>query len=340
MDIQTAREEKERSVAAFSRIAYVALVAAVALSAVHLTLPELRVVTGFLLPLPLSVACLLFGPAVGLIGICVACLGLWLFASWEYAVNFAAGGAVLAVVLSEHLRRGISPTRTIVIGVAALSLVTVIGLEYRSPGAVTLGDEEAVRRLFALSPEMERSGDLQQIEEELGQERALQTIKYLALVMPATLIMGALIYTAITFLGFRALVRRLFGDAVRVVSHKQFSLWHAPDLMIFAFIGCGVLTFVTNGVLFRTALNCLIVVGGVYLIQGLAVALFFVKRLAFFRALQGGKLLLLSLVVVTLVFLLLLHVVLLVMLGVGIADVFVDFRKIRPKQAPPQQAGS
>ena len=261
------------------------------------------------------------------------CLALWGFVSLEHALGIAAGGAMLGVILGEHVRRGLTPLRTIAAGTLAVSAVTLISLQVAAPGSAIPGDEAAFNSLFADNLPAEKAHVLEQLRASIGEEETSRIIRYIMLVLPSLVAIGELLYVIVGFVALRALIRGVFGaDVFAAPSRGQLRLWHAPDHLVFLVIATGVLLFLTDGSPFRLSLNCLISIGTVYVIQGLAVVLFFAARVVSSRALLWAGLLIMLLVMGYLFFPL--------AAAVGFLDVFIDFRKIRAKHTPQEQQGS
>ena len=320
------------SAASFGRIAYGAVVTAFLLCAVHFMLPQLRVLTKLLMPLPVALSYILFGPTVVLGLFAGGCLLLLGFVSLEQTLGFAAGGAMLGLILGEYVRRGLTPFRTIAAGTLAVSVVTLISLQLAAPGSVIPGDEAAFNSLFAGNLPAEKNDVFEQLKASIGEEGVSKAVRWTMLVLPSLVMIGELFYVIVGFLALRALIRRLFGAALfEATSQGQFRLWHAPDHLVFLVIGAGVLLFLTDGSSFRLSLNCLISVGTVFVIQGLAVALFFAARAVASRAFLWAGLLIVLLVTR--------HVFFLLAAAIGFLDVFIDFRKIRAKHTPQEQQG-
>lgn len=314
----------------FGRIAFGAVGAVVLLCALHFGLPQLRILTKMLLPLPVALTYILFGPAVVLAATGGACLLIWGFVSLQEALAFAAGGALLGLILGEHALRGRSAFHTIAIGTLAVSAITLIALQMLAPGSIVPGDEAAFNGLFAGNLDANSPNVLEQLKSSVGEETADKAVHWLMLLLPSLVVIGELLYTIIGFVGFRGLVKRIFGVATyQATSEGEFRLWHAPDKLVFGLIGVGAFLLLATGLPFRIALNCMVVLGCVYVIQGFAVALFFAGRFISSRSFQWIVLLIILLALRLLFFLM--------AAAVGFLDVFMDFRKVRARNAKEEQ---
>jgi len=311
-------------------MAYGAVGATLLLCAVHFGLPQLRILTKVLLPLPVALSYILFGPTVVLAATGGACLVIWGFVSLEEALGLVAGGALLGLILGEHTARGHSPFRTIAAGTLAVSAVTLMALQMLAPGSVVPGGEAAFNNLFAEDLPAKGPNVIEQLKSSIGEEAASKAVRWTMLLLPSLVVIGELLYTIIGFVVFRALVKRIFGVATyQATSGRQFRLWHAPDKLVLGLIGVGAFLLLAKGSLSRIALNCLIVLGCVYVIQGLAVALFFAGRFISSRALQW--------VVLLIILLTTRHLFFFLAAATGFLDVFIDFRKIRARHTKEEQ---
>lgn len=327
---QDACKRRAFDAVSFGRIAYGAVGATLLLCAAHFALPQLRILTKILLPLPVALSYILFGPTVVLAVTGGVCLVLWGFVSLEEALAFAAGGALLGLILGEHTVRGHSPFRTITTGTLVVSAVTLMALQMLAPGSVVPGDEAAFNSLFAGDLNAKSPNVLEQMKSSIGEEAASKAVHWTMLLLPSLVVIGELLYTIIGFVAFRALIQRIFGVATyQATSGGEFKLWHGPDKLVFGLIGVGAFLLLAKGSLARIALNCLIVLGCVYVIQGLAVALFFAGRFISSRAFQWAMLLIMLLATRQLFFLL--------AAAIGFLDVFIDFRKIRARHTEDEQ---
>jgi uncharacterized protein YybS (DUF2232 family) len=104
-----------------------------------------------------------------------------------------------------------------------------------------------------------------------------------------------------------------------VLPGPAFARWRAPELLIWALIATGFAAVLSVGVVQTVALNLLVVLLPVYFLQGLAVAEHFFTRKGLPPLWRGLSYLLL----------LLLNPLPMIVTGVGIFDLWADFRKKR-----------
>jgi len=315
----------------FRKIAYGSLLAAALLTFLHLAAPDLNIVTKFVLPLPLAMIYILFGASAGLVLLSGCSVALFAFASVEHAISFVADGAVLAVLLGEYLKRGTTPTRTIAIGVLCISVIVTAGVLLTTPEIFDGDSEAGLSRLFNKGDESDREPALQPLKDSLGEEDAAKLLNYMVLSLPSLIAMGAFLQTLLVFLAFRVLVKRIFGEA-QAGEHltERFTLWHAPDILVFGILLSAALALLFDGSIFQISLNCLIILGAVYCIQGMAIALFYLQRIKVPQSLRW-----ITVIVVLVGFGR--YGSFLMYAAMGIMDVFFDFRKIRQRHSPQAQ---
>lgn len=101
----------------------------------------------------------------------------------------------------------------------------------------------------------------------------------------------------------------------------HFSQWRLPEYLVWGVIASGLFLFLPDNPLSALGLNTLLVLGLVYFFQGLSIMTFLLKKWAVPAPLK--------------VFLYALLVVqaygMIILAGLGLADVWLDFRKPRPE---------
>lgn len=120
------------------------------------------------------------------------------------------------------------------------------------------------------------------------------------------------------WMGKTRLAYPLFADLVR---------WHSPDWLIWVFLAAGFALFAPIVSVQTLAINSFVSVGAVYFCQGLAVVAFYLRMLAMPSAVRG------VLYLVTIMQPVLASIV----CAVGVFDMWVDFRRLKPRSP---EAGS
>jgi uncharacterized protein YybS (DUF2232 family) len=114
----------------------------------------------------------------------------------------------------------------------------------------------------------------------------------------------------------RSLLKRrgLFFPAFGVLN-----LWKAPDSLVWVLIGCGGLLMLPGSTLKIIGVNGLLVLLMIYFFQGIAIVSFFFEKKQFPRLL---RIFFYSLIAIQ-------QIVLLVVIGLGLFDIWLNFRKIK-----------
>jgi uncharacterized protein YybS (DUF2232 family) len=99
------------------------------------------------------------------------------------------------------------------------------------------------------------------------------------------------------------------------------NLWKAPDQLIWFLIGCGALVLIPSSSLKIAGINGLLVILMIYFFQGIAVVSFFFQKKKFPRFL---RLIFYTLIAIQQIFLLFI-------IGLGLFDMWLNFRKLNLK---------
>jgi uncharacterized protein YybS (DUF2232 family) len=105
--------------------------------------------------------------------------------------------------------------------------------------------------------------------------------------------------------------------------------WKAPEFLIWGLIVSGFVMFIPGVELFRTlAANLLLVFGACYFFQGLAIIAFYLNKNKIPRFVRG----------VVYLFIVFQQIFTLLVVGLGLFDLWVDFRRLRKQDLNPSQA--
>jgi uncharacterized protein YybS (DUF2232 family) len=96
--------------------------------------------------------------------------------------------------------------------------------------------------------------------------------------------------------------------------------WKAPEYLVWAVIGCGLMLLIPDTSLKLLGINGLLILVTVYFFQGIAIVAFFFDKKKFPRFV---RFILYSLIALQ-------QLLLLVVIGMGFFDVWINFRKLRP----------
>lgn len=212
--------------------------------------------------------------------------------SIEKTVLYACGGVILTGAVGLVIYSNVSATSitSIVSNYIAQNLEMSLVL-YRSMGA----SEDFIQKF---------SSSLDQIQYALIR------------IIPAMVTASFLLVTWSNLLMARSILKRrglFFPD------FGPLKLWKAPDILVWFLIGSGGFLMLPGSTLKIVGLNCLLVLLMVYFFQGIAIVSFFFEKKRFPRPL---RIFLYSLIAVQ-------QVVLLVIIGLGVFDMWLNFRKIK-----------
>jgi uncharacterized protein YybS (DUF2232 family) len=292
-----------------------------------ISLPPLGVV---LLPF-VAQPVLLFGFKYGIAGglgvIAAAFLLFVVFGAEELAFIYGLF-AVMAGLLLTLLGR-IRAIEYLVGSIAAAMLSLTAALSYYFFGSwaamfqelrSTLGQhlESAVR--------MQEKMGLPQDSLTMLKEQAPQIVEMMLRLLPALLLLSFafIVLLNIIYLGRRFPERR--GDWFALQFLRE---WKAPEPLVWGLIACGFVLFLSGvGLLGVVALNLLLVIGACYFGQGLAVIAYFFNKNNVPRFLRG----------LTYILIIFQQIFTLLVVGLGLFDLWGDFRRLSKDRLTPSQA--
>ncbi|MDD2389829.1 MAG: YybS family protein [Desulfobacterales bacterium] len=135
-------------------------------------------------------------------------------------------------------------------------------------------------------------------------------------IIPALIVVSALIVSWANLLLARPL---LTSQGINVPDFGPLSLWKAPEGLVWAVIGCGILILFPGKTVTLVALNGLIILMSIYFLEGIAIVSFYFEKKRFPRILR-------TLCYCVIAFE---QVALLLVIGLGFFDIWLNFRKIQ-----------
>ncbi len=287
------------------------------------TIPIVGIFFGLLTPLPLILLSLRHGRTAALLGVLTigACLSglLGIGYAWAFYIEFG----LPAMVLAEAIRRQWTPEVSVSAGSLAVLLGGLVGLFMLAWNAGTpILDLLRYRLDVAVREAMELYSKVGIDPDEIGPllESSEEIRRVLLTTSPGLFIAAAILSTSANFFLAR---RGAVPDGVPV-GWKPGSAWRVPDQLVWLFIGSAALVLSDLPIAKEIGVNGLLVMMTLYLVQGLAIATFWIRRLRLSPLIRFLG-----------VLLLLFQPLLLLLLAlVGLFDIWVVFR--RPSlQRPP-----
>jgi uncharacterized protein YybS (DUF2232 family) len=139
----------------------------------------------------------------------------------------------------------------------------------------------------------------------------------LAAAYPAFLLIGSLIGAVVNYTLIRFAWMRLYGTGL--FSGRAFSDWICPENLVWCFIFSGAALFLGSGIVENAGLNVFLVMLCIYFSQGLSIVIHFLKvrnAPTFFWF-------------VLFILIFVQPILIGLLAGLGVFDIWVDFRKIR-----------
>ena len=298
--------------------------AAVMLSLAAIYIPVLGAPVSLLAPTPILLVALRNGLQAGLLTLGLSTFTLWGLFGLYQGLLFLSEYGVMAMVMARALQQRYSMEKTLF----AASLLPLL-----VSGSVMAGflwstplDFGAVRRHLEtqLAEAMHaylKGDDLAALPQlPLYLQEALDLVLR---VLPALLVISAAGGALLNYAVVRALWRRLGGSPP--LPATSISRWQAPDACVWILIGGGILLFLPPPLLRGVALNVLLLVAPLYLLQGIGIVVFYLNR--------GPAPILIRWLAY--LFLVLQPLLLLGVAGFGLFDLWFDFRRLhRHKEEP------
>ncbi len=281
-------------------------------------LPPLGVIAFPFVAQPVLLFGLKYGVSGGIGVLCVAILLFLVFATKELALVYGVFAALAGLLLGllgriraiEYL---VGTTATIMSAIAGIIALESYGSWSLMSQDVHRGLTEQVMSAIRMQENLglpADSSDLLKTQMPLMIDRMVQ-------LLPALMFLS---FAFIALVNILYLLRRFperRGQWFSLVSLRE---WKAPEQLVWALIACGFIPFIPGlGSIRSVAFNLLLVIGALYFAQGLAVIGFFFAKNKVPRFLRG----------LTYVLIVFQQIFTLVVVGLGLFDLWGDFRRLR-----------
>jgi uncharacterized protein YybS (DUF2232 family) len=304
-----------------------ALAASVFLFMSGIGLPPLGVILLPFVAQPVLMFGCKFGIAGGMAVLGVATLILYVFAGEELGLIYGIFAIMAAMVL--RLLGRIRAIDYLVAAVATTMLAATAAVSYYffgSWGAMYRDFRQSMSQQLAAAIKMQEKMGFAQEGVALLKERAGQVVEMILQLLPALLLLSFAFIVLINLLYLR---RRFPARRVEWFALDHLREWKSPEALVWGLIVSGFALFVPDiGGLRVIALNVLVVIGAYYFAQGLAVIGFFFHKNNVPRFLRG----------VTYVLIVFQQIFTLLVVGLGLFDLWGDFRRLGKDTAAPSQA--
>lgn len=289
------------------------------LFAITLQSPVLGFFCTVIIPLPTIYCRAKHGRAIGMLVPAVALLALAsLLGGISIDLLYFFELVFCGFILYELLALGLSVEKTVALtSTVTLAVGLFIVLVYSSTTAAGLDQLVSgyVRRNLVASLRLYESmgvptDTIRPIED------ALDGIQYVLVgIVPALSVSAALFLSWTSLLLSRPLLKsyRLYYP-----DFGRLNLWKAPEPLVWSVIGCGLMLFIPERTVKLFGINGLLILMTIYFFQGIAIISFYFEKKRFPRLL---RIVLYSLIALQ-------QVVLLVVVGLGFFDMWLNFRKL------------
>jgi len=277
------------------------------------------IMLNLLAPLPAALVCMLLGPAVGGAVVLLTTVALASISGaaggMTYLLQFGLGSLLLPLLLrrSWPWDRAVAMTLAVVVGTGAVAI-----------GGYLLSHGDSVTGAVGgyIEAEIRRTLETAALPGQTGTEQAEmaalveQTAKLFTRIYPGLALAVTGTVQLLTVFLLTALARGRYE-----VPGPPFTLWKAPEALVWLLIAAG-FGSLASGPVQTVAWNLLIVVLPVYFLQGLAVISYFFRLRGFSPFMRGMGYLLLTVI----------NPFQLLVAGIGVFDLWVDFRRPRVKK--------
>ena len=226
---------------------------------------------------------------------------------------------LLGFILSELMAIDLSIERTVLFACGAILASAIVGLAFYSQiiqkGLTDVAAEYVTKNLQLTLVLYESMGMSEENIQLIA--NSLEQIQYVLLrIIPALAIASTLFVAWTSLLISRPLLKS------RDLYYPDFgplNLWKPPEHLVWGVIGCGLVLLIPSGSVKLIGLNGLIMLMAVYFFTGIAIVSFYFEKKRFPRLL---RIFLYSLIALQ-------QFVLILIIGLGFFDVWLNFRKIK-----------
>ena len=306
---------------------FLALASSVFLFVSGISLPPLGVILLPFVAQPVLMFGVKYGIGAGLGVLLVAIVLLVFLATEELAVIYGIF-ALMAGLLLALLGR-LRAIENLVVSVAATLLIMTASLSlhfYGSWEAMFSDFRETLTQQLASAMRVQEKMGLSEDSVQMFKERTPQIVEMMLQLLPALLFLS---FAFITLINILYLGRRFPERRSQWFKLQYLREWKGPEPLVWGLICCGFALFVPGLEAVRlVALNLLLVIGACYFGQGLAVIAYFFDKNKVPRFLRG----------MTYVLIIFQQIFTLLVVGLGLFDLWGDFRRLRKNNLTPSQA--
>ena len=285
--------------------------------------PPLAIFVGMFTPVPLILVYLQRGKITGLMTITGIGLALLVLVGPQLAIAFIAAYGIMAAAMAETTRLSFSFEKIVLISALAPAVLTLLMLFIGLEGESSMKALEDTLRSEAESyiQVLEKSGETAENLKDI-RKSVEDTIPIAARIFPSFILIGALMGAITKFLTVRYLWLRFYTR--QYFEGMDVSRWMLPDVMVWVLIASIGSMFFGPEISQVAGMNLAIILLFLYFLQGLSVVTHILKSKKFPK---WAWVLVFVLIPLNPMFFGL-------VVGMGLFDIWVDFRKIRVTLPP------
>jgi len=233
---------------------------------------------------------------------------------------------LIGFALSEFIERNISVEKTMLYTCGSVILIGIAGLLFYSnlsnKACYALVTEYVSKNLRLTLEIYENIGVSQESIHMIS--NSLEHIEYVLIrIIPAIIVASTFFVSWTNLLVAKPLLK---GRGIFYPSFGSLKLWKAPEFLVWGIIGCGLLLLLPERTFKFLGLNGLLILLTIYFFQGIAIVSFYFEKKRFPRML---RVFLYSLIALQ-------QVVLIVIIGLGLFDMWINFRKLENSASKPE----
>ena len=287
--------------------------------------PPLGMVVGMLTPVPLILVYLQRGKVTGLITISAVALALLFLVGPELAIAFIATSGLIAAAMAESTRLSFSFEKIILVSTLVPTVFALVmmfaGLTGEEGSSLKILEDNFKETARSYIQILEKSGETPEnlaVFRKAVEDRA----PIVARIIPSFVLIGTLVGVVINFLTVRYVWLRFYSR--KYFDGMDVSRWMLPDVAVWVLIAALGSIFLGPEISRVLGMNLAIILVFLYFLQGLSVVTHILKTKAFPKWVWIIVFILIPLnpMFFGLVF------------GMGLFDIWVDFRKVRVTLPP------
>ncbi|MBW1728882.1 MAG: YybS family protein [Deltaproteobacteria bacterium] len=287
--------------------------------AISIYIPIIGFVGSLFIPLPILFYRSKLGRSTGaIIPILTIIVMVTVLGGLSIDILFFVELLLLGFVLSELIELDLSIEKTILYTCGSVIFIGIVGLLFYNnlsdKGFYTLVAEYVSKNLTLTLEIYENMGVSQESIHMIS--NSLENIEYVLIrIIPALVVASTLFVSWTNLLVAKPILK---SHGCFYPSFGSLKNWKAPEFLVWGIIGCGLLLLLPEKIFKFFGLNGLLIMLTIYFFQGIAIVSFYFEKKNFPRLL---RFFLYSLIALQ-------QVVLLVIIGLGFFDMWLNFRKL------------